>query len=129
MTEASPHTNPSTPLRDSNRFESRNSPAAPRYANAISYNTAGGWIRTRTSTQPGDQVQLIVENSGLGVATSNLENLPPPFSRGQDRTGHGVGLGLSIRRSIAEAHHGTITAQRNGSGGLTLTVELPTPRK
>jgi len=98
-------------------------------ANAISYNAVGGWIRTHTSTRPGDQVQLIVENSGPGVATSNLENLFQPFSRGQDRTGRGVGLGLSICRSITEAHNGTITAQRNDSGGLTLTVELPTSPK
>ncbi|MFG2142169.1 ATP-binding protein, partial [Streptomyces sp. NPDC048650] len=41
----------------------------------------------------------------------------------------GVGLGLSIVRSVVRAHDGTITAEPREGGGLEITVSLPLPQR
>ena len=44
---------------------------------------------------------------------------------------HGTGIGLTIARTIVDAHHGTIDAHNNPEGGATFTVTVPcseTPR-
>lgn len=68
-----------------------------------------------------------VDNTGPHVDDA-VERLFEPFYRahsrvGSDRSGHG--LGLPLVRSIATAHHGTVTATANPTGGLTVRVELP----
>jgi signal transduction histidine kinase len=57
-----------------------------------------------------------------------VESLFEPFRRLQEErtTGsRGIGLGLSIVRSIVRAHHGEITAEPRSAGGLTVRVRLP----
>jgi signal transduction histidine kinase len=71
---------------------------------------------------------LIVSNCGPVVAPEQVNGLFEPFRRASgDRLDHGggVGLGLTIARSIVAAHHGTITANANPGGGLTVEVRLP----
>jgi signal transduction histidine kinase len=51
-----------------------------------------------------------------------------PFHRAGGRarsSEHGLGLGLSIVRAVAEAHHATLTAVARAEGGLTVTVYFP----
>jgi signal transduction histidine kinase len=72
---------------------------------------------------------LSVANSGPRVATEQVAGLFEPFRRGSgDRLDHGggVGLGLTIARSVVAAHHGTIDAWANPDGGLTVEANLPT---
>lgn len=93
--------------------------------NAIKYNEPGGWVQVRTRSSG----VLIVANSGPRVAPELVSGLFEPFRRvGGDRLDHGggVGLGLTIARSIVAAHHGTIGAQANPDGGLTVEARLPT---
>ena len=71
---------------------------------------------------------LVVTNSGPVVPSYEVESLFEPFRRLQEErtTGsRGIGLGLSIVRSIVRAHHGEITAEPRAEGGLTLRVRLP----
>jgi signal transduction histidine kinase len=92
--------------------------------NAIKYNEPGGWVCVRT-TAPG---QLSVANSGPRVAPEQVAGLFEPFRRARgDRLDHGggVGLGLTIARSVVAAHSGTITATANPDGGLIVVVQLP----
>jgi two-component system sensor histidine kinase BaeS len=75
------------------------------------------------------QLTLTVDDSAPGVSAADLRELFEPLFRG-DRTRqrgdqHGSGLGLSIARSIAKAHQGTITASTSPRGGLQLCVRLP----
>lgn len=80
-----------------------------------------------TEAQPGVAV-LTVANTGPVVPAYEVDNLFEPFRRLRtERTGSdkGVGLGLSIVRSVIRAHGGTVTAQPREGGGLVIRVALP----
>lgn len=88
--------------------------------NAVRYNVPeDGWVEVTTEVQHGHAV-LIVSNTGPVVPAYEIDNLFEPFRRLRtERTGSdkGVGLGLSIARSVARAHGGHISAQpREGVG-------------
>ncbi|GAA4207744.1 sensor histidine kinase [Actinocatenispora rupis] len=96
--------------------------------NAIVHNLPDGgavWVGTAADASG---VLLIVENTGGRLAPELVSTLAEPFQRGTQRThtGHaGVGLGLAIVRSIAEAHDGTLALAARPEGGLRVTVRLP----
>ncbi|MFD5158256.1 sensor histidine kinase [Streptomyces hawaiiensis] len=96
--------------------------------NAVRYNVAeGGWVEVTTDVQHGQAV-LVVSNTGPVVPAYEIDNLFEPFRRLRtERTGSdkGVGLGLSIVRSVARAHGGHIYAQPREGGGLVMRVTLP----
>ncbi len=97
--------------------------------NAVRYNIPeGGWVEVTTEVQHGQAV-LVVSNTGPVVPAYEIDNLFEPFRRLRtERTGSdkGVGLGLSIARSVARAHGGHISAQPREGGGLVMRVALPT---
>jgi signal transduction histidine kinase len=96
--------------------------------NAVRYNIPeGGWVDVTTETQQGQAV-LVVSNTGPVVPAYEIDNIFEPFRRlRQERTGSdkGVGLGLSIARSVARAHGGRIIAEPREGGGLVMRVTLP----
>jgi two-component system, OmpR family, sensor histidine kinase VanS len=96
--------------------------------NAIVHNLPeGGTVWVTTTVQP-ESVGLTVENTGEQLTSESLSTLTEPFLRGDERTHtdrSGVGLGLAIVRSIAQAHDGTLTLTPRPAGGLRVTVELP----
>ncbi len=96
--------------------------------NAIVHNLpADGTVWVTTSAHP-ETVVLTVENTGEKLTAQLVATLAEPFQRGSRRvrTDHaGVGLGLAIVRSIAQAHDGALTLAPRAAGGLCVTVELP----
>ncbi|MEV0203675.1 HAMP domain-containing sensor histidine kinase [Streptomyces sp. NPDC050788] len=96
--------------------------------NAVRYNVPDdGWVEVTTDVQHGQAV-LVVTNTGPVVPAYEIDNLFEPFRRLRtERTGSdkGVGLGLSIVRSVARAHGGHISAQPREGGGLVMRVALP----
>ncbi|WP_200301693.1 sensor histidine kinase [Streptomyces adelaidensis] len=97
--------------------------------NAVRYNVPGadGWVEVTTELQHGQAV-LVVTNTGPVVPAYEIDNLFEPFRRLRtERTGSdkGVGLGLSIVRSVARAHGGHIAARPREGGGLVMRVTLP----
>ncbi|MCF1507590.1 sensor histidine kinase [Streptomyces glomeratus] len=96
--------------------------------NAVRYNIPeGGWVDVTTLIQHGQAV-LVVANTGPVVPAYEIDNLFEPFTRLRtERTGSdkGVGLGLSIARSVARAHGGHISAEPREGGGLVMRVMLP----
>ncbi|MDT0346609.1 sensor histidine kinase [Streptomyces litchfieldiae] len=96
--------------------------------NAVRYNLPeGGWVRVDTEAGPGRAV-LVVENTGPVVPAYEVDNMFEPFRRLRtQRTGSdkGVGLGLSIVRSVARAHGGYVQAEPRESGGLIMRVSIP----
>jgi signal transduction histidine kinase len=92
--------------------------------NAIVYNEPGGWAEVTVEAQPA----ITVSNSGQHVPAVEVPPLFEPFRRlGTDRISHSgaAGLGLSIVRSVATAHHGAIHALARSEGGLTISIDLP----
>ncbi|WP_030226455.1 sensor histidine kinase [Actinoalloteichus caeruleus] len=95
--------------------------------NGIRHNHSGGWLDVRTATVGAD-VELVAGNSGPVVRAEDLPRLFEPFRRGQpERTDshRGAGIGLSIVRSVARAHRGTVDASPRRGGGLTVRLRLP----
>ncbi|RKN37887.1 sensor histidine kinase [Streptomyces hoynatensis] len=96
--------------------------------NAVRYNVGPrGWVRVDTEARPGQAV-LVVENTGPVVPAYEVDNMFEPFRRLRtERTGSdkGVGLGLSIVRSVARAHGGFVTAEPRREGGLVMRVAIP----
>ncbi|GGV46632.1 sensor protein CutS [Streptomyces longisporoflavus] len=96
--------------------------------NAVRYNVPdAGWVEVTTEAQHGQAV-LVVSNTGPVVPAYEIDNLFEPFRRLRtERTGSdkGVGLGLSIARSVARAHGGRIIAEPREGGGLVMRVTLP----
>ncbi|MFJ8958505.1 sensor histidine kinase [Lentzea sp. NPDC102401] len=91
--------------------------------NAIKYND-GGTVDVRVGNGPA----IEVANTGATVPADRTETLFEPFVRlDRDRSGpnRGVGLGLSIVASIAQAHHGSARAVPRDGGGLVVSVALP----
>jgi signal transduction histidine kinase len=94
--------------------------------NAVRHNEPGGWIRLRTGAS-GAAVYFEIANSGPFIPDDAVPSLSEPFRRMQARTGvrDGVGLGLSIARSVVTAHRATLTARSQLAGGLDIAVVIP----
>lgn len=77
------------------------------------------------STRPAahDMVEISVKDSGAGIAPEVAEKLFQPFVTSKDS---GMGVGLSISRTIIEAHGGRIWAEENIGGGTTFRFTLKT---
>jgi two-component system sensor kinase FixL len=80
-------------------------------------------IATRRETsEEGEAVILDVIDAGTGFSTEDAGKL---FNAFYSTKSNGMGMGLSISRSIVEAHHGQISAVAGEHGGATFTVRLP----
>jgi signal transduction histidine kinase len=77
------------------------------------------WIRTR---QVEERVELVVEDSGVGLGEDSLERLFEPFFTTKPT---GLGMGLSISRSILEVHQGRLQAERRPDRGALFRCTLP----
>ena len=67
-------------------------------------------------------VAIAISDNGDGIAPQDIERIFEPFVTSKP---HGIGLGLSICRSIIEAHGGRLWASNNASRGATMEFELP----
>ena len=96
--------------------------------NAVRHNEPGGWIRLRTGSSD-RSVYFEIANSGPFIADETVPSLFEPFRRIEARTGvrDGVGLGLSIARSVVTAHRAIGTARSQPEGGLDISVVIPRP--
>jgi heavy metal sensor kinase len=99
-------------------------------SNAIKYTPAGGAVRVRAGlAAPEGWAQLIVEDTGVGIAASNLPHIFDRFYRVRNaQTGavQGLGLGLSFVAWIVEVHGGKIDVTSTEGAGSRFEVLLPT---
>ena len=76
----------------------------------------------------GSRVELSVADTGIGIAAPDLSRLFTRFFRArpaEERSIQGVGLGLSITKSIVETHGGRIEVESTPGQGSTFRVRLP----
>ncbi len=103
-------------------------------ANAIRYTPRGGHVSAAIEPADArdDRVTLVVDDSGPGLASDELERIFAPFQRGSASTGSeasSTGLGLAIARRIVERHGGHLIAGCSPTGGARFTLELPRSRQ
>jgi PAS domain S-box-containing protein len=96
--------------------------------NATKYTPEGGHIIL--SVQPdGDHALIRVRDTGIGIPASLLTRIFGMFSQGDSLAGRsesGLGIGLTIAKSLVELHGGTIEARSDGPGrGAEFAVRLP----
>jgi signal transduction histidine kinase len=79
-------------------------------------------LLVRTSKDDAATVRVAVRDSGVGIDPADLERVFQPF---YSTKAEGMGMGLSISRSIVEAHGGRLEAANNPDGGATFSFTLP----
>ncbi|HVC86673.1 MAG TPA: ATP-binding protein [Gaiellaceae bacterium] len=94
--------------------------------NAIRHNVENGTVSLATETR-GGRALLTITNSGPTIPPAELYRLFQPFQRleGSRTNSHGLGLGLSIVRAVADAHDATIATDAPDDGGLRIQVSFP----
>ncbi len=94
-------------------------------SNASRYSPEGAEI-TVTLRQEGTAAVVTVRDTGLGIGQDMLERIFDPFVRENGSVAEGLGIGLTLVRSLVSQHGGHITASSDGPGrGSTFTIELP----
>jgi CheY-like chemotaxis protein len=96
--------------------------------NAAKYTPAGGSIYLMVEVE-GQEVLFRVRDNGVGILPKALPRMFELFAQGDrslDRSEGGLGIGLTLVKSLAELHGGTVTAVSAGPGkGSEFTVRLP----
>jgi len=95
--------------------------------NAIKYNRENGIIDIELTVSE-EQIEVVVEDTGAGLETKEMERIFDRFYRAdtsRDRSVEGTGLGLSIVKSIVDLHQGKIKVTSQKGKGTTFTVILP----
>src|SRR5262249_55532301 len=94
-------------------------------SNAVKFTPDGGDVFVAV-TSSGDTTRLEVRDTGVGIPDDEAARLFERFYRASTaRNIQGPVLGLSISKSIVEAHGGTISFQSSVGVGTTFTVALP----
>lgn len=97
-------------------------------SNAAKYTEPGGRIELSLSAYTGEAV-VKVKDSGTGIAPEMLPHIFDLFTqadRARERSAGGLGIGLSLVRSLVRMHGGTVTAESDGlDRGSAFTVRLP----
>jgi PAS domain S-box-containing protein len=83
-------------------------------------------LTVRTGVNGSGSVAIAVSDTGPGILPDRLPRLFDPYFSTKNE---GMGLGLSIARSLVEAHGGRIWAENNPGGGATFRFTLPTGRE
>ncbi|MBK8960425.1 MAG: HAMP domain-containing protein [Proteobacteria bacterium] len=97
------------------------------FENSTRYTDAPGHLEI-TARRVNGAAQLIIADSGPGVADDELGQLFEPLYRAEKSRGRahgGSGLGLAICKRIVAAHGGHIEARRSALGGVAIHVQLP----
>jgi signal transduction histidine kinase len=91
--------------------------------NALKFTPAGGLVRlSGSSSEQG--IRITVEDDGAGIETDDLPFIFERFYRGQATT-DGSGLGLSIVKSIIQAHGGQVSIESQPGQGTKATIDFP----
>jgi signal transduction histidine kinase len=75
-----------------------------------------------TTRKAGTAIYVAVKDSGRGIPAADLARI---FDQFYTTKSSGLGMGLSIARSLIEAHGGQLWAENNKDGGATFTFTVP----
>ncbi|HVO27894.1 MAG TPA: HAMP domain-containing sensor histidine kinase [Candidatus Margulisiibacteriota bacterium] len=91
--------------------------------NAVKFTPAGGKVSVSVR-RSGNQMVLSVQDTGLGIAGTDLPTIFEQYRRRNNRS-DGSGLGLFIVKAIVEAHGGSVSIDSTAGRGTTVSVQLP----
>jgi len=93
--------------------------------NAMKYTPSGGKVFVEISEEK-NQAKVIISDTGIGIPKDELPHIFERFYRiNKTRNRGGFGLGLSIAKSIVEAHRGIIEVESELDKGTTFKISLP----
>ncbi|MBN1439231.1 MAG: hypothetical protein JW929_07475 [Anaerolineales bacterium] len=95
--------------------------------NGIKFTPSGGRVSVRTGTSS-DRVWITVEDTGIGIPASRMDELFEPFhqlERSLTRRHGGTGIGLHLSRQIVDAHGSKLTIKSKEGSGTSLMFDLP----
>jgi PAS domain S-box-containing protein len=94
--------------------------------NAAKVTPSHGVVSVVTSNPKPDVIAIAISDTGVGIASENLEKIFNAFEQVGERQ-EGLGLGLAISKAVVDMHGGTIRAESGGAGkGATFIIELAT---
>ena len=95
-------------------------------SNALKFTPAGGQI-TVSLRGDGEDLEIVVTDTGVGIAEADLERLGKPYEQAGDAAHKvmGSGLGLSLVRAFAELHGGGMAIESRLGEGTSVTVRMP----
>jgi len=97
-------------------------------ANALHHTPRGGRVVVEVKTSPEHIVEIVVSDTGCGIAAEYLPRIFDRFYRvdgARPRQGQSTGLGLAIVRSIMQLHGGTVSINSEPDHGTTVTLTFP----
>jgi cell cycle sensor histidine kinase DivJ len=95
-------------------------------SNALKFTPRGGSV-TVTLHGVGDTLELVVADTGVGIADGDIGRLGQPYEQAGDRAqrSKGSGLGLSLVRAFARLHNGEMVVESSIGEGTSVTIRLP----
>jgi signal transduction histidine kinase len=100
-------------------------------SNAVKFTPAGGRIALRLEVRPEDGIDLLVRDTGVGMAPADIPRALRPFSQldsGLSRRYEGTGLGLPLTASLVELHGGRLVLDSALGQGTSARVVFPPER-
>jgi len=97
-------------------------------ANLVENAARYGDLAHVTARHRGDAIEVVIEDKGPGIPADEVEKVFTPFYRlepSRNRKTGGMGLGLTVARTIIRAHGGDIALANRAEGGLRVSVTLP----
>jgi signal transduction histidine kinase len=79
-------------------------------------------LAIKTALEPGGEVRVSVKDAGVGLDSHNLHKI---FDAFYSTKSAGMGVGLSVSRSIVERHNGRLWAEPNVPHGVTFFFSVP----
>jgi cell cycle sensor histidine kinase DivJ len=97
-------------------------------SNALKFTPAGGYVDLTLEAHEG-ALELVVADSGVGIAPEDVKRLGQPFQQAGDaaQRAKGAGLGLSLVRAFAELHGGQMIIESVLGEGTSVIVRIPGP--
>ncbi|MCW5772434.1 MAG: PAS domain S-box protein [Rhodospirillaceae bacterium] len=100
-------------------------------SNALKFTPSGGVVEVAAVGAPDGGVEIVVADTGSGIAAEDLPHIVEPFYRSADAytttAAGGAGLGLAIADGIVRAHGGSLAIASRLGAGTTVTLRFPPP--
>ena len=96
-------------------------------SNAVKLTPRGGLVTVTMQVQ-GEMMELVVADSGVGIAPEDLKRIGRPFEQVESlltKTHQGSGLGLAIAKSLTELHGGAMRIRSTLDKGTTVVLRFP----